>query len=137
MASYLALSACFHAHHPVYVVLSQIASSADVVLQLDHIRTGINNVAALLHRSDALQGMLVLAAATQQAEGSKEAGALQQAQEAVAAAAAAAAPEHQVRGRQESVSSDYSEGQQYNAAQRTAQRGAGHHESEEEKKEKR
>ena len=89
------------------------------------------------HRSDALQGMLVLAAATQHAEGSKEAGALQQAQEAVAAAAAAGVPEHLPRGRQESVSSDYSEGQQYDAALRTAQRGALHHESEEEKREKR
>ena len=91
------------------------------------------------HRSDALQGMLVLAAATQHAEGSREAGALQQAQEAMAAAAAAGAPEHHPpRGRQESVSSDYSEGQQYNAAMRAAQRGgAANHESEEEKREKR
>ena len=76
--------------------------------------------------------MLVLAAATQHAEGHKE-----QAGAAAAAPLDTEQPPH-VR-RHESANSDeddYSEGQ-YAPQQRTAQRGSGHLESEEDKKEKR
>ena len=82
-------------------------------------------------RGGALQGMLVLAAATQHAEGHEEhAG-------AAGGVQAGAQLQPQVR-RHESASSDneYSEGQ-YAPPQRAPPRTAGHLESEEEKKEKR